>query len=204
MKLKSLRILSLTACALSAAAVNSTAQDQAAAPATRTVYIWDSANTGTARTGTWGGGAVERGRAGGFDGGAVLQITTHNFYEGARFDLGAPVDLSTYQQNGFIRMRVRLRAPRARVAGAEGFPSGGFPGAGFPGAFPGAGGPPGAFPGGGPGGFLEARLVAFRVLVVLPVGQWLYPAQTLVPAMCLPATRKSVMALARAKMMSLP
>src|SRR4028119_184628 len=117
MNTQSLRVFSLTACALSMVSMTSTAQAQAPAPATRTVYIWDSGNTGAARTGTWGGGAVERGRAGGLDGGAVLQITTHNFYEGARFDLGAPVDLSTYQQNGFIRMRVRLGASRARFAG---------------------------------------------------------------------------------------
>jgi hypothetical protein len=67
----------------------STAQEQAAAPATRTVYIWDSA----IRHGTHGNMGRSAPSSAGVPAalmaGAVLQITTHNFYEGARFDLGA-------------------------------------------------------------------------------------------------------------------
>jgi len=133
----------------------------AAAPAApRTVYLWTSGGLeNVAKQDTWGNGAVAVARDVTYDGASVLKITTRNFGEGARFDLKAPIDLTPYRTNGFLRFRLRFSEdesapPVAGPMGGAGDPR--RPGMGRPGG----GRPGGDRPGGGrggPGGFGGGR-----------------------------------------------
>ena len=133
----------------------------------RTIYLYN-ASLGTApagalnaKTAPWGNGEIKPTRQlVEYEGAGVLELTTRNFAEGARFDLKPSINIDPYIENGFVRLRLKFaedtRAATGFPGGAPG--EGGFPGAGgFPGqggGFPGAGG---GFPGadGGPrrGGF---------------------------------------------------
>src|SRR5687767_3351538 len=122
-----------------------------AAAAPRTVYLWTSGGLeNVAKQDTWGNGAVAVAGDITYDGASVLKITTRNFGEGARFDLKAPIDLTPYRTNGFLRFRLRFKEGQAPtpVAGPMGQPGMGRPGMGGPpgGGRPGMGGvgrPPG-------------------------------------------------------------
>lgn len=97
-----------------------------------TTYLWDSGGQmSTGRPGAWGNGATTLSRTVTYNGDDVLQISTRNFNEGVSFDFTPPVDLAAYQQNGYLRVRLRFRdaAPLAGISGA--FPSG-VPGEGAP------------------------------------------------------------------------
>jgi hypothetical protein len=84
--------------------VTLTAPAQAQAP--KTVYVWDGSIASAARVGSWGNGTAQPAANGG---GRSLQVTTHNFSEGVRFDLNNPVDLDAYKQAGFWRIKVQMR-----------------------------------------------------------------------------------------------
>ena len=148
----------------------------------RTIYLYN-ASVGTApasaldaKTGSWGNGEIKPTRQPvDYEGAPVLELTTKNFAEGARFDLNPPVDIGPYLAKGFLRFRLKF-APD--IAAPGGFPGGGFPGGpggapegGFPGGgFPGA---PGGFAGGGfggRGGFGNPQILA-------PKGNWQGSAQ---------------------------
>ena len=119
-----------------------------------TIYIWDAGGVGQAKPASWGNGdakeATERGGA------SVLNITTRNFYEGARFDFQKPVTLDPYREDGYLRLRVRFGSASSgrggRGAGMPGMemPGMGMPGMGMPG-MPGGGMMPGGMPGMGGG-----------------------------------------------------
>ena len=91
----------------------------------------------------------------------MLNITTRNFYEGARFDFKTPVNLDPYREDGYLRLRVRLSSSRSgrggRTASMPGMMGGGMMpgmpgmmGGAMPGAMPGMmPGMPGAMPGTG-------------------------------------------------------
>lgn len=121
----------------------------------RTIYFYN-ASLGTApasvlgaKTAPWGNGEIKPTRQlVAYEGAGVLEITTRNFAEGARFDLKTPVNIDPYLENGFIRLRLKF-ADDTSVAGGPGsaMGEGGFPGQG--GGFPGGGFPGGGFPGGG-------------------------------------------------------
>ena len=112
-----------------------------------TIYIWDAGGVGQATPSSWGNGdakeATERGGA------SVLNITTRNFYEGARFDFKTPVNLDAYREDGYLRMRVRLGSVRSTRGGRGGaMPGMGMPGMPGGGMMPGMGGAaPGMMPG---------------------------------------------------------
>ena len=150
MNTKTLR--ALTGLTLIAAGI---AIPSARAQSPRTVYLYNaslgSAPAGTlgAKTAPWGNGEIKATRQPvQYEGASVLEVTTRNFAEGARFDLKTPVNIDSYIEKGFIRLRLKFAND---TSAGGGFPSGGgFPGGG-PGGFPGGG--PGGFPGGGPGGF---------------------------------------------------
>ena len=138
----------------------------------RTIYLYNS-SLGTApagvlgaQTGPWGNGEIKPTRQPvEYEGASVLEVTTKNFAEGARFDFKSPVNIDAYRDKGFIRLRLKFAAdgrgggfggggfPGGDPRGGGGFPGGGFPGGGFPGGgFPGGGFPGGGFPGGDPRG----------------------------------------------------
>ncbi|HEX8833898.1 MAG TPA: hypothetical protein VF719_06840, partial [Abditibacteriaceae bacterium] len=87
----------------------------------RTVYVYSSANKLAGnRLGEWGNGSATPSREWDYNGDPVLQVKTLNFYEGARFDLKTPVDLTPYKTNGYFRFRVRFREiPRPATAPGE-------------------------------------------------------------------------------------
>lgn len=91
------------------------------------------------RTGAWGNGMVRGARNVDFEGAPVLEVTTRDFQEGGRFDLTTPVDITSYQTSGFIRLRLRFKTSDA--GGAATGPGG------MPGGAPGNPGPGGAMPG---------------------------------------------------------
>ena len=147
----------------------------------RTIYLYN-ASLGTApagvlgaKTAPWGNGEIKATRQPvEYEGASVLEVTTKNFAEGARFDLKTPVNIEPYLAQGFVRLRLKFATAGGRFGG--GFPGapggipGGIPGGGFlgagqmlprtqanaqfgaPGALPPIGGAPGGFPG-APGGF---------------------------------------------------
>jgi hypothetical protein len=98
-----------------------------------TVYIYDSmGTTAKTRTGVWGNGEAARSQVVTYEGSPTLQVTTRNFNEGARFDLGTPLDLKPYKESGLFRLYLRFGSDQPAPAGAD-------TGSSMP---PGAGGPP--------------------------------------------------------------
>lgn len=146
-----------------------------------TTYLWDSGGQLSVGQPTgWGNGVAKLSRAITYNGDDVLQMTTRNFNEGVLFELNPPVDLSAYQKEGFIRIRLRFRDGAATGGALGGFPGGegGFgstPNFGAPAVgglqkilpplinfqqrprpsspMGGSSGPPGGFQGSPPGGF---------------------------------------------------
>jgi hypothetical protein len=81
------------------------AQAQVQAQTPSTLYVWDGSVASASRVGSWGNGTAQpAGR-----GSNVLQVTTHSFYEGVRFDLNNPIDIKPYKQAGFWRIKVQMR-----------------------------------------------------------------------------------------------
>jgi hypothetical protein len=136
--------------------------ETAFAQAPRTLYLYNSTPgrgrgfQAAAVAKPWGNGNIRatRSRTIDYEGASVQEIDSKNFAEGVRFDLNSPLDLTPYQEQGFLRLRLRFRNAQPAGMPEGGFPGGGFPGGGFPGGgFPGGGFPGGGFPGGGfPGG----------------------------------------------------
>ena len=129
----------------------------ASAQSPRTVYLYNaslgSAPEGVsgAKTAPWGNGEIKATRQPvEYEGAGVMEVTTRNFAEGARFDLKTPVNIDSYIEKGFVRLRLKFATDTTAAGGFPGGPDGGGfpsgPGGGFP------GGPGGGFPGGG-GGF---------------------------------------------------
>ena len=131
----------------------------AASGVARTVYLWDSGGTNSAKPDTWGNGAVAPATDVTYEGSSTLKLTTRNFGEGVRLDLRPPVDLAPYRTSGFLRFRLRFReaevtTPQAGPVGGPGIggprnprdprrPGPGGPGGGPPGTGTGRGGGPG-------------------------------------------------------------
>ncbi|HVF10502.1 MAG TPA: hypothetical protein VNA16_06855 [Abditibacteriaceae bacterium] len=128
----------------------------AAAAVARTVYLWDSGGTGSAKQDTWGNGAVATATDVTHDGASTLKLTTRNFGEGVRFDLKSPVELAPYRTNGFLRFRLRFREAEVQTPDTPGAMDGPGvdgprrPGMGRPGMGRPGGGPPGTGRGGRP------------------------------------------------------
>lgn len=97
----------------------------------RTIYLYNAslgrapASLNAAKSGPWGNGSIRDSRRVDYEGAPVLELTTRNLQEGARFDFVTPVDLDAYRDSGFLRLRLRFR--ENVVPGAEGVP-GGVPG----------------------------------------------------------------------------
>ena len=120
-----------------------------------TVYLWDGTGATDARVsvGVQGNGSAKAKKGVDYASRSALDVTTRNFYEGARFNVTPPLDLAPYRQNGSLRLRLRSESnaklaalPFNAAAGRPGFP-------GAPGGFPSAFNPGGFSPGGLPGGF---------------------------------------------------
>ncbi|HEX8234966.1 MAG TPA: hypothetical protein VF600_03335 [Abditibacteriaceae bacterium] len=93
----------LVATTLSPAMPSSITQAHAQTPST--LYVWDGSVASAARVAPWGNGTAQQaGR-----GSNALQVTTHSFYEGVRFDLNTPIDIEPYKQTGFWRIKVQMR-----------------------------------------------------------------------------------------------
>jgi len=116
--------------------------------APRSVYFWNS-SAGTegarvgmdlARLGVWGNGEFSDARNVKYEGADTLKITTRNFREGVRFDLKSPLDISAYQETGYLRFRLRFREVGGRATGRGGKPGAPQPPAGGFGGEAGAGG----------------------------------------------------------------
>jgi hypothetical protein len=114
------RLTTLAATTLVAATLTAPAKAQMP----KTVYVWDGSMASASRVGSWGNGTAQP--AANRDGSA-LQITTHNFSEGVRFDLNTPVNLDEYKQGGFWRIKVQMRAatPFGGAGGRRGRPEAG-------------------------------------------------------------------------------
>jgi hypothetical protein len=84
----------------------------------RTIYLYNASlgapapGAVVAKTGVWGNGSVGRARGVDYEGASVLEITTRNLQEGARFDLVSPVDIQPYMETGFLRLRLKFSAGR--------------------------------------------------------------------------------------------
>lgn len=126
----------------------------AAAQTPRTIYFYNSALGAPApgataiKTAPWGNGSIRNSRTVDYERAPVLEITTRNLQEGARFDLATPVDIEPYRENGFLRLRLKFQesAPAggpmmmgALPGGPGGPPAAGFGARGFGVGMPGAG-----------------------------------------------------------------
>lgn len=145
----------LVACSLALAPCATVLAPQIARAQTgeaRTVYLWDGSGATDSRVAVrgWGNGGAKPKTAVDYPSRSALEVTTRNFYEGARFVLSPPLDLTPYRANGFLRLRLRSEN-NAMQSSLPANSSSGRPG--FPGSAPGSapGGFPGAFtPGGAP------------------------------------------------------
>jgi hypothetical protein len=119
----------------------------------RSVYFWNSAagtqglkaGVDSARVGVWGNGEQKIARDVEYEGADTLKIVTRGFREGVRFDLKTPLDITPYQADGYVRLRVRFHdSPQQNPAGQGGFGAPGAPGGMMPGEMmPAAPGAPG-------------------------------------------------------------
>ncbi len=127
----------------------------ARAQSPRTVYLYNAslgsapAGVSSAKTAPWGNGEIKATRQPvEYEGASVMEVTTRNFAEGARFDLKTPINIDSYIEKGFVRLRLKFAADTTVAGGFPGQDGGGFPGGPDGGGFP--GGPDGGgFQGGG-------------------------------------------------------
>lgn len=126
-----------------------------------TIYLWDSAGATDTNVSvsSWGNGKAVEKKGVDYASRSALIVTTHNFYEGARFNFAQPVDLAPYQAGGVLRLRLRSERQTSLASvslnGASSS-SGGFSGApGFPSSMPytpqSGGGRQSPYSGGNPG-----------------------------------------------------
>lgn len=90
-------------------------------PSLPTLLVWDASATSASRVGPWGNGSAEvtRGRTG-----TTLLVKTLNLDEGVRFDPAKPLDISSYRQTGFWRIRAQINAaPRGGRGGRNRTPA---------------------------------------------------------------------------------
>ena len=73
-----------------------------------TIYLYDGTGGTDANVAprSWGNGKAEVKKQIDYASQSALQVTTHNLYEGARFTLAQPVDLTPYR-SGVLRLRLR-------------------------------------------------------------------------------------------------
>lgn len=119
-----------TGAATPAASLPAPVTSTAAPPDVATTYLWDSGGQlAISQLGIWGNGTGQVVRTITYNGDDVLQMTTRNFNEGAAFELATPVNIADYQENGYLRLRLRFKdLPTAGAPG--GIASFGSPGSG--------------------------------------------------------------------------
>ena len=102
----------------------------------RTVYLYNAslgsapASVSGAKFGPWGNGEIKPTRQRvEYEGAGVVEVTTKNFAEGARFDFKTPVNIDSYQAKGFVRLRLKFAEDRNARGGRAGGNSRGGDGA---------------------------------------------------------------------------